>query len=138
MAANFKYLIIEKRGHLLIAKFNYPEKKNAWNINFRREIISVLKIATEDDSVTILALTGVGDFYSSGNDMSISTMSLDEDYINKTIEVLRVMIRSFFTFPKILVAVVNGPCIGIAATTAALCDIIYTAENVCINLKCLY
>lgn len=45
-------------------------------------------------------------------------------------KVLRAMIAAHIEFPKLLIAVVNGPCIGIAATTAALCDIVYATDNV--------
>lgn len=50
--------------------------------------------------------------------------------VSKANDVLKVMIRAFYTFPKVLISVVNGPCIGIAATTAALCDIIYAVDTV--------
>lgn len=39
------------------------------------------------------------------------------------------MVQAFIRFPKLLIAIVNGPAIGIAATVIALCDIIYAAEN---------
>lgn len=51
--------------------------------------------------------------------------------IRKTAQkVLKSMISAFIQFPKLLIAVVNGPCIGIAATTAALCDVVYATDNV--------
>lgn len=39
------------------------------------------------------------------------------------------MTRAFYSFPKILIAVVNGPAIGITATTVALCDVIYCSNT---------
>lgn len=48
----------------------------------------------------------------------------------KAQEAVRQLVYAFIKFPKLLVAVVNGPSIGIAATTAALCDVIYATENV--------
>lgn len=51
----------------------------------------------------------------------------------KAQKVLKSMISAYIQFPKLLIAVVNGPCIGIAATTAALCDIVYASDNVSEN-----
>lgn len=39
------------------------------------------------------------------------------------------LVQSFIRFPKLLVAIVNGPAIGIAATVIALCDVIYASEQ---------
>lgn len=82
--------------------------------------------------MTIVALTGDGDFYSSGNDIkAFLTVSDPMKAVSRSHDVLKLMIRAFYTFPKVLICVVNGPCIGIAATTAVLSDIIYAVDTVC-------
>lgn len=87
--------------------------------------------AAKDDSVTIVALTGDGDFYSSGNDIkAFLTISDPMAAVKKSNNILKEMIQAFYKFPKVLICVVNGPCIGIAATTAVLCDIIYAVDTV--------
>lgn len=40
------------------------------------------------------------------------------------------MIIAHIKFAKLLIAVVNGPCIRIAPTTVALCDVIYASDTV--------
>lgn len=90
-----------------------------------------MSAAAADDSVTIVALTGEGDFYSSGNDLStFLTVEDPQKAITESHIILKAMIHRFCTFPKLLICVVNGPCIGIAATTAILCDIIYAVDSV--------
>lgn len=39
------------------------------------------------------------------------------------------MVKGFIHFPKLLVVIVNGPAIGIAATVIAVADIIYASEK---------
>lgn len=88
-------------------------------------------MAATDDSVSIVALTGDGEYYSSGNDISkFLTVSDPQNEITAAYNALKSLIHGICVFPKLLICVVNGPCIGIAATTAVLCDIIYATENV--------
>ena len=44
-------------------------------------------------------------------------------------------VNSFIDFPKPLIALVNGPAVGIAVTTLALCDVVYSTDNVSIALS---
>lgn len=44
--------------------------------------------------------------------------------------VCRGYVQAFIDFPKILVAVVNGPAVGLATTTLALFDLIYASRKV--------
>lgn len=90
-----------------------------------------LNAAASDDSVTIVALTGDGDYYSSGNDISaFLTVADPQKALKESHAILKTLIRTFCTFPKLLICVVNGPCIGIAATLAVLSDIIYAVDSV--------
>ncbi|XP_055376923.1 enoyl-CoA delta isomerase 2 [Condylostylus longicornis] len=129
-----KSLIIEQRGKLLIVKFNRPKKKNAMDDTIYKTLPNIFREAAKDDNITVVALTGVGEFYSSGNDLTRSIAIQEEDtdldgLMSRKKFMILDFIRSFYTFPKLLVAVVNGPCFGVAATTAALCDIIYCSNT---------
>jgi Delta3-Delta2-enoyl-CoA isomerase len=61
-------------------------------------------------------------YYSSGNDLS-------QDFENMDSDGPKILVTSFINCPKLVVALVNGPAIGIAATTAALADIVYCTES---------
>lgn len=91
-----------------------------------------LAAADEDDSVNIVAITGEGEFYSSGNDLSafMSQHSNIEEVMATSRKILRSMIHAYIKFSKVLICVVNGPCIGIAATTAVLSDVLYASDTV--------
>lgn len=65
-------------------------------------------------------------FFSSGNDLS----SMDMDNMEELRESAQKMIIAHIKFPKLLIAVINGPCIGIATTIVALCDVVYAADIV--------
>jgi len=62
---------------------------------------------------------------SSGNDLT-------QDFGGGPAEghrILANMIEAYIKFPKLLISIINGPAIGIAGTTAALCDVVYMHEN---------
>lgn len=128
-------ITVQDRNGLRILKFDNIKRKNAVSISTYKSIIKSLKEAEIDDTVRIVAFTGAEDFYSSGNDMGAMSSRLAggqnlEDALLESKLILTEMVRAIFTFPKPLIAVVNGPAIGIAATTAALCDVVYASETV--------
>lgn len=110
-----------------IIKFNRSNKKNAISTEVYEEITHILNTDAVDDNVVVTILTGVGEYYSSGNDIS-SAMdgSIDTE---KRFKMVQDFVEAFITYPKLLIAVVNGPAIGIAVTTLALCDIVYASEK---------
>jgi enoyl-CoA hydratase/carnithine racemase len=48
----------------------------------------------------------------------------------------RDFVSALIDFPKILIAVVNGPAVGIAVTTLGLCDVVYTTDKVLSHTFC--
>lgn len=89
--------------------------------------------------MTVVAITGNGSFYSAGNDLSAFLTAEDPfERLKKARPILREIIRAFYTFPKLLICVVNGPCIGIAATTTVLCDVIYASDTVNLIYRFLF
>jgi peroxisomal 3,2-trans-enoyl-CoA isomerase len=69
-------------------------------------------------------LTGVGSTYSNGTDLlNDSDIGFEEHLI-----AVRDFVRAFINYPKLLVALVNGPAVGIACTTLGLCDLVYATK----------
>ncbi|CAH2039587.1 unnamed protein product, partial [Iphiclides podalirius] len=116
-------IIETTRGTVKVIRFNKPQKKNAIDGDMYLRVTKILNTAASDDEVSMVVLTGTGDFYSSGNDYSVSRPE------GAWLQILGDFIKAFITFPKLLIAIVNGPAIGIAATTLALCDMVFASEN---------
>uniref|UniRef100_A0A3B3YHX8 Enoyl-CoA delta isomerase 2 n=1 Tax=Poecilia mexicana TaxID=48701 RepID=A0A3B3YHX8_9TELE len=75
---------------------------------------------------------GAGDFYCSGNDLSTFTKIPEggvQEMARQGAELLRKYVRAYIDFPKPLVAVVNGPAVGISVTVLGLFDLIYATER---------
>lgn len=57
-------------------------------------------------------------------------LSNSEYIINMWTYYFRGFVGAFIDFPKILVAAVNGPAVGIPVTLLGLCDVVYASEKV--------
>ncbi|CAG9770408.1 unnamed protein product [Ceutorhynchus assimilis] len=104
-----------------------PEKHNALSQIMYKTLTDTLNQDAKDDKIIVTIITGAGQYYSSGNDIK-DQMNSDLPFEEK-LNFAKDLIQAFIDYPKILIAVVNGPAIGIAATTAALCDIVYASEK---------
>ncbi|KAK7795300.1 hypothetical protein U0070_004468 [Myodes glareolus] len=95
-----------------------------------QEIMLALKNASTDNSA-ITVFTGTGDYYCSGNDLTNFTSATGgmEEAAEKGAVVLREFVNSFIDFPKPLVAVVNGPAVGISVTLLGLFDAVYASDK---------
>ncbi|XP_054447881.1 enoyl-CoA delta isomerase 2 isoform X2 [Pteronotus mesoamericanus] len=127
----YENLVVTSEDGITKIMFNQPTRKNAINTQMYQEIILALKAASKDDSI-ITVLTGSGDYYSSGNDLTAFTDippgGVEEKAQNSAI-MLRDFVDSFIDFPKLLIAVVNGPAVGIAVTTLGLFDAVYASDR---------
>ncbi|KAF0028641.1 hypothetical protein F2P81_019728 [Scophthalmus maximus] len=74
---------------------------------------------------------GAGDFYCSGNDLNNFVLGDGgvEEKARQGAELLRKYVRAYIGFPKPLVAVVNGPAVGISVTLLGLFDLVYASER---------
>uniref|UniRef100_A0A6I8PPF5 Enoyl-CoA delta isomerase 2 n=1 Tax=Ornithorhynchus anatinus TaxID=9258 RepID=A0A6I8PPF5_ORNAN len=110
---------------------NRPERKNAISTQMYEELILALEAAGKDDSA-IAVLTGNGDYYSSGNDLN-NFMNVSPDKIEQKAKdgavLLKNFVGHFIDFPKPLIAVVNGPAVGIPVTLLGLFDIVYATDR---------
>lgn len=134
--ANFVEIIVEKRNKILIIKFNNPTRRNCLNRIAYGEIERALRYACDDPEITLVVFTGVGEFYSAGNDLKPNGNIDDIDaYIRESNEIFINMMKAFIECTKVIVSLVNGPCIGVAATLAGLSDVVWCSEKACIPVK---
>ena len=69
MSQRFRLISFQKKNRRCIIKLNRPKVLNAFNTEMLRELESVLTMATEDDDLSVLVLTGSGRGFSAGEDL---------------------------------------------------------------------
>lgn len=130
-AAAYETLLVTTEDDITTIKLNRPAKKNAITTEMYNEIIAALEQAANDNSV-ITVFTGAGDFYCSGNDLTNFTKIPEggvEEMAKRGGDLLRKYVKAYIDFPKPLVAVVNGPAVGVSVTVMGLFDLVYATER---------
>eukprot|EP00948_MAST-09A_sp_MAST-9A-sp1_P004159 g4159.t1 len=126
-------VMMQQDGGLRTLTLNRPKKFNAFNWSMYAELTKQLQQASNDPSVSCILLTSSSKspFYSSGNDIlnfAVEESQLQEHAENSA-KTLQAFVDSFIECKKPLIAGVNGSACGIAFTTLALCDIVYTSHD---------
>ena len=105
----------------MVIEINRPAKKNALTEEMYLALTRGLESAQEDDTVHVILLHGVGDCFCSGNDLKDF---LKPEKKGPTRPGL-LFLETISTVTKPIVAVVNGPAVGIGTTMLLHCDLVY-------------
>jgi enoyl-CoA hydratase/carnithine racemase len=116
---------IGQAGHILTLRFNRVEKKNALTAAMYEKLTAALTTAVEDASVRVVLISGDERCFTAGNDIGDFVANPP---LHDTSPVMR-FLRILTTFPKPLVAAVNGVAIGIGTTMLLHCDLVYAGEG---------
>ncbi|XP_076449589.1 enoyl-CoA delta isomerase 2-like [Babylonia areolata] len=128
----FPGLKITKKNKVFRIQLNRPSKKNALTWQMYADIGKALREAAQDKDVSVAVITGTGDYYCSGNDLSNFTNVKPEDIPQMALngrDVLVDFVGAFIDFPKPLIALVNGPAVGISVTVMGLFDAVYCTDK---------
>jgi enoyl-CoA hydratase len=96
-------------------------KVNALDVEMMKTIRSTFAGFSEDPAVSAVVLTGRGLAFSAGVDLR-RVVDEPKAYTRELIEALHAMLVEFFSFPKPVVAAVNGPAIAGGCVLACACD----------------
>ncbi|MEL6271479.1 MAG: enoyl-CoA hydratase-related protein [Chloroflexota bacterium] len=111
-----------------VIQLNRPQQRNALNQQTYNELEAALVAFREDDTVRCVVITGSEKAFAAGSDVTeMQGQNAVEAEVNgaKRLaqwEVLR-------TYPKPLIAAVNGYCLGGGNELALACDMIIAGEN---------
>jgi enoyl-CoA hydratase len=99
-----------------------PQKKNALSVVLREEVVAALEHLYWDESVCCAVVTGAGDTFSAGFDLS--EFAIHDDAFQKQLwDSSDRFHQALLRFPLPLIAAVNGPALAGGFDLAVLCDL---------------
>ncbi|MBK9153301.1 MAG: enoyl-CoA hydratase/isomerase family protein [Chloracidobacterium sp.] len=124
----FETIKVERVDRVAILTINRPEKLNALNSTVHREGVAALDELREDDSVRVVVITGTGEkAFIAGAD--ISEFEGKTPVTQRATFHQRTLFNSIDVFPKPVIAMVNGFCLGGGNELALACDLRVCSDN---------
>ncbi len=115
-------------GALLVA-LNRPEKRNALDESVQTELLGVLQDAADDPEVRGVVLTGTGEAFSAGGDLSRFERDWNPAEFRAQSHELTRLISAVERMEKPVVAAINGLTTGAGTQLALSCDLRIASEN---------
>ncbi|MEY4338482.1 MAG: hypothetical protein RLZ14_332 [Actinomycetota bacterium] len=114
--------------HVQLCTIERPERRNAFDQEHYVALAEALASATTDDDVHVVVITGVGASFSAGQDLK-EMAALAAGTGGGAHDGFPRLVDQLDTFPKPLLAAVNGDAVGIGLTMLLHCDIAVVAHD---------
>lgn len=123
----YEAIAIDKRDDgIALATLNRPDRLNAVNGTMHHELARITRDADADTAVKVLVITGAGRAFCAGGDFSPQRDRADNEM---TLEEGRQIVDHLLECSKPVISAVNGYAMGLGATVALLCDVVFAARS---------
>lgn len=137
----FRVELADKIAHVQI---NRPDKINAMNQDFWREIIEIFRWVDDTDEVRVVVLSGAGKHFSSGIDLMLlaqvgsqlgKDVGRNADALRRKILELQASFNAVDNCRKPVLAAIQGYCLGGAIDLVSACDMRYSTADAQFSIK---
>jgi enoyl-CoA hydratase/carnithine racemase len=120
--------MIESTDHdgVRVVTLRRPKRLNAFDVSGYRALADALADAGRDERVHCVVVTGAGRAFSTGVDLRELERPGGPDALSVEFDRL---LEALLTFPKPLLAAVNGIAVGFGMTMLLHCDLVLVAED---------
>ena len=121
-------ILVEREGRVAILTVNRPDKLNALNEQVRVDMLAALAQIETDDSVGVVVITGAGEkSFIAGADIGefAGRTPFDQRHAMRSPRIFDIMA----SFPKPVIAMINGFCLGGGCELALSCDFRIASEK---------
>jgi methylglutaconyl-CoA hydratase len=124
-------ILVHDADGIRTVTLNRPDRRNALTPEMQNELIATLDEAAASDSIRLLILTGAGEAFCAGLDLSALQTMADKSAFEHADDAHRIsrMFRTLFELPIPTIAQVNGHAIAGGTGLATLCDFTLAAPT---------
>lgn len=123
-------LALTRKDRILTITLDRPEVLNAVNLEMHGELADVFQFAAGDEHSDIVVLTGAGRAFCTGGDVEhLASNAAHPERFDREARLAKRIVFSMLDLDKPLICRMNGPALGLGATLALLCDVIYAVEG---------
>ena len=126
---DYQTIKFDRRGRVLNITFNLPDQLNAVSARLHTEISTLFYDVQLDPHSDVLVLTGEGRAFSAGGDFEQMKKANAGEAANTTVIESKKMIFGLLDLEKPIIAKINGHAMGLGATLALFCDVVFAAER---------
>ncbi len=119
------------RGRTMVLAISNPEHRNAIGPEMYAAGVEALSVAESSPEVRTVVITGEGSLFSAGGNLQRLQANREQppEFQAQSIEGLHAWIEAIRTFPKPVIAAVEGAAAGAGFSLALACDLIVAADN---------
>src|SRR5947208_14269047 len=120
-------VLVEKKGsHLTILTLNRPERRNALSLQLLTELVSAIKMTSDEPHQRILILRGAGAAFCTGLDLKEAA---DQTKAHETAELVAQTLIALSESRLVTIAAVHGAAVAGGAGLMSACDYVVAAER---------
>lgn len=127
---SYKTIALSRRDRLLTITLNRPDAMNSVNLAMHEELAEVFVFAAADPHSDVIVLTGAGRAFSAGGDLDhVSNNAANPHLFDEEVRLAKRIVFAMLDLDKPLICRLNGHAVGLGATLALFCDVIFAADS---------
>lgn len=125
---------IHREGDVLTATIDNPNSRlNTVDGQLHEDLTALFRMLKREDQARVAILTGSGGAFSAGGDFAWFPTLRDTGTLDHLRRDAKQLIWDLVDIEIPIIAAVNGPAVGLGASVALLCDVIFMADDAVIS-----
>lgn len=128
--AHYRTLLLQRQGRLLRIVLNRPQELNSVDLAMHEDLAGVFQFAAQDPHSDVILLTGAGKAFSAGGNLEhMFNNARNPALFDEEVRLARRIVFAILDLDKPLVCRMNGHAVGLGATLALLCDVVFARQD---------